>query len=312
MKIGSMRLFSTVAVIAILFLFNLSVNGCTVHSNSDGYYQKTLVEKSFDTSPGKNFDLEASFGDVIINTSDNPKVIVKVLGSEDTYKKLKIDFENTSEGVKVTVKKKDSWNFFNFWHHSNLKFDVTLPKQYNANISSSGGDIYINDLTGTTDLHTSGGDVKLANVNGPATVKTSGGDITLKNTSGNMILKTSGGDIKSVSFNGDLDASTSGGDIVLSGSDSKIKASTSGGEIKLDYTGVNKGIDLYSSGGDIEANLPADFRADAKLSSSGGSIHCKFKTSDIEEFSSHKLIAKFNDGGEPLIIKTSGGDIDIR
>ncbi len=312
MNIGRIRLFNAAAVIAILFLFNLTVNARSVRSNSDGSYQNVLVEKSFDTTPGKNFDLEASFGDVIINTSDNPKVIIKVLGSEDTYKKLKIDFENTPEGVKVTAKRKDSWNIFNFWHNSKLKFDVTLPKQYNANITSSGGDISIDGLTGTTDLHTSGGDVKMTNMNGTATVKTSGGDITLENTSGNTVLKTSGGDIKSVSFKGDLNASTSGGDIVLSGSDSKISASTSGGEIKLDYIGVNKGIDLYSSGGDIEAKLPADFRADAKLSSSGGSIHCKFKSSDIEELSSHKLIGKFNGGGEPLVIKTSGGDIDVR
>ena len=311
MKNGNLNRLNVRIIITILFLFNLSVTGCTLNSNRDNGTQQTLTEKSFNTSPGKNFELNASFGDVIIKTSDNPVVNIKILGNDETYKKIRVKFENTDNGVTVTVKKKDGWNFFGFWNNMHLKFEVTLPKVYNAVVSSSGGDIYIDDLTGNTDLNTSGGDVKLKDINGSVKVKTSGGDISIKNISGTTNLKTSGGDINAVAFKGDLDASTSGGDIVLSGSDSKISASTSGGEISLKYTGQNKGINLYSSGGDIDVKLPADFKADAYLSSSGGSINCKFKTNQVEELSSHKLIGKFNNGGESLTVKTSGGDVDV-
>jgi len=312
MRIKTLKLSGIYFYIIALFLLNLSASGCTIHTESEANFQNTLQEKSFNTSPGKNFVLKTSVGDVVIKTSDDPVVHVKILGGEDTYKKLHITFDNTDDGVTVIAKKKDSWNIFNFWKNSHLKYEITLPSKYNTDISTSGGDIHVSDLTGKSQLHTSGGDVKLQNLNGPVEVKTSGGDITCKNSVGTVDLKTSGGDINAVSFKGDLNASTSGGDIVLEGSDSKINASTSGGEIDLKYSGQNKGINLYSSGGDIEINLPSDFQANARLSTSGGSVNCKFKANDVEEMSSHKLIGKFNNGGEPLTVKTSGGDIDIR
>lgn len=312
MRIKNLKYSRLYIYIFALFFLNLSASGCTVHTESETNLQNTLQEKSFNTSPGKNFVLKTSVGDVVIKTSDDPVVHVKILGSEDTYKKLHITFKNTDDGVSIIAKKKDSWNIFNFWKNTHLKYEITLPSKYNANIATSGGDINVSDLTGSSSLHTSGGDVSLRNINGPVEVKTSGGDISSNNTSGTVDLKTSGGDINAVAFNGDLNASTSGGDIVLRGSDSKIKASTSGGEISLKYSGQNKGINLYSSGGDIEIHLPSDFQANARLSTSGGSVSCKFKANDVEEMSSHKLIGKFNNGGEPLVVKTSGGDIEIK
>ncbi len=299
-------------IIPIVLFFNMHALCSSNPSAKDDDQSNVLQEKSFDTTPGKTFHLETSFGDVVITTSDNPKVIIKIKGNENSYKKLIISYENTDNGISVIAKKKGSWNIFNFWGNNHLTFDITLPKTYNADVSTSGGDMSIKDLKGEVVLNTSGGDVKLADIIGPAKVKTSGGDISLNNISGAASLRTSGGDIEAKSFTGGLGASTSGGDITLSGSDSEIKASTSGGDIQLNYSGQNKGIELSSSGGNIEVKVPADFKADARLSSSGGSIDCKFKMNEVQEMSSHKMIGKFNNGGERLVVKTSGGEIVVR
>jgi uncharacterized protein involved in outer membrane biogenesis len=270
-----------------------------------------LEQKTFETSPGKNFKLKAFSGDVLITTSDDPVVYIKIYGNERAKRKVKFDFENTDEGVTVTTEGHDNWNFFNFGNGVKLKFEIRLPKTYNANVSSSGGDIRLEDLTGKIELSSSGGDITLKNVDGNTAVSTSGGDVNLDNAKGSFDLKTSGGDIKSLDYNGDLYASTSGGDIDLRGGNGKIDAHTSGGEINLDYTGKNMGVNLESSGGDIKIKLPQDFNAEAKMSASGGSIHCEFEGSNVTNISSGKYEGDFNNGGPELIAKTSGGDITV-
>ncbi len=300
------------SLILILFAaltFNLSACG-TYHEFGDGSL-KTLQEKTFNTSPGKNFVLKASSGDVVVTTSDAPEVYIKILGNERASQKMKFDYDVSDNGVSIRAEKKDGWNFFNFGENINLRFEVRLPSNYNAKISSSGGDILISNINGKIDLHSSGGDVSSKYIQGALTVSTSGGDIKCESVNGPIKLETSGGDVVCNNFDGDLDASTSGGDISLKGKDSKIYATTSGGEIDLNYSGANKGINLSSSGGSIKLSLPSDFNATAKMYSTGGDINCAFGGNNATSISSSKFEADINNGGEPLIVKTSGGDIDV-
>ncbi len=298
--------------IVFLLLFSFSSFGCSRYSNISYSNLKVLQEKTFKTAPGKNFTLKAASGDVYISTNDSPSIYVKILGNEEAKKNITFNFENTNEGVSVEAKSNHGWNLFNLFNGIRLKFEITLPKNYNASVSSSGGDIYLSSLNGEIVLKTSGGDVTVKNSTGKFKVSTSGGDVDLYNAKGDQNLSTSGGDIHSEGFEGNLDASTSGGDIYLKGSNGKIDAGTSGGEVKLIYSGKNFGINLRSSGGDVTAKLPADFNAHADLHTSGGSIDCGFKTMNVEKVSSSKLEGDLNSGGNTLYIRTSGGDITVR
>ncbi len=214
--------------------------------------------------------------------------------------------------MEITAERKGGWCLFNFGSGIRLRFELIIPDKYNAYVSSSGGDIQLKDLTGNIELKTSGGDVAVRNTNGELKVGTSGGDISLDNNSGDITLKTSGGDIQTHSFSGNIYASSSGGDVTLQGSDGTVEASSSGGEVTLDYTGDNKGIKLTSSGGDIKLKLPADFNAHAELYTSGGDIECAFKGNNAEKISSSKYEADFNNGGNTVYAKTSGGDIVVK
>lgn len=297
----------------ILFL-SITTFACGHYTEFDGDYSdyKIIKEKSFDTSPGKNLILKASSGDVVITTSDSSRVYIKILGNERASKKVKFNFENSSDGVTIVAENKDGWNFFNFGRGIKLRFEISLPKSYNAKVSSSGGDISLNDLSGNADLHSSGGDVNVQNTSGDIIVSTSGGDIVTTNNSGNLELNTSGGDIKTIGFNGNVSASSSGGDIILEGKNGQIDAHTSGGEINLNYTGQNMGIKLVSSGGDIVVKLPNDFNARANLYATGGDIQCEFEGNNVQKISSSTYEADFNTGGKDFIAKTSGGDITIK
>ena len=67
-----------------------------------------------------------------------------------------------------------------------------------------------------------------------------------------------------------------------------------------------------TSGGDIELSLPSNFSADVQLETLGGDIENNFPNSNITTAKRSKIIGKYNQGGNILHCKTSGGDITVR
>ena len=300
-------------LITFLFLSVTMLQACRIDRNNDGDIDenlKILHEKTFNISPGKLLKLEASFGDVTVKTWDKPEVYIKILGTSRVERKVDFSFNSTDEYVEVIAKHEHS--IFNwFGDRLRMKFEITLPSDFNTNIRSSGGDIYMAAINGEQRIRTSGGDVLVSDVNGNIDITTSGGDVTTLNTKGMSDLNTSGGQVKSTNFEGDMNASTSGGDVILTGKNSKIYAHTSGGDITLNYKGENKGLDISTSGGSIKLMLPEDFNASARLSTSGGSITCSLNTTNISKITSSKFEADLNKGGTKLVARTSGGDIEV-
>jgi DUF4097 and DUF4098 domain-containing protein YvlB len=298
-------------ILPILIILGFSSMACGHYSEYEDSGMNIIHEKTFDTTPGKIFRLKAYSGDVIITTSDEPQVYIKILGNERAEKKIKFDFDESSEGVTVTTVGHEGWNFFNFGRGIRLRYEVRLPRNYNTRVSTSGGEIRLEDLNGKIELSSSGGDIVIRNTNGSAKVSTSGGEVNLDNAKGSLDLSTSGGDIKSIGFEGSLSAHTSGGSINLKGGNGRIDAGTSGGDVDLDYTGQNMGVYLETSGGSINLKLPNDFSANARMYTSGGSIRCDFPSTSVTNISSGKYEADLNNGGNELIAKTSGGDISV-
>lgn len=253
-----------------------------------------IKERSFKISPGKNLRLETSSGDAVISSWDKDEIYVKVYGNRKAKDKMEFRFRNDENSVEIIAKREGS--FFNWFSFSGVrvKFEIKVPSSFNIKVSTSGGDILSSDISGKLDFSTSGGDIRF------------------KNTKGIFDVSTSGGDISGLDFTGNLEASTSGGDIKLNGRDSRIDAETSGGDIYLDYSGENLGINLSTSGGDIEIRLPHDFNASAKLHTSGGDISCNLTANNAKKISSTKFDADLNQGGKRLLAETSGGDITVR
>lgn len=271
-----------------------------------------LEEKSFSISSAKMLNLEAASGDINITAWDKNEVSIKIFGNEKAKEKLDFKFQNNSDEIKITAEKEGS--FFNWnWFSSGIKikFDIKIPSSFNSKVHTSGGDINLKGVTGNNNLNTSGGDVYAKEINGNLKISTSGGDVNLEILKGEINASTSGGDITANNFSGNLIVSTSGGDIKLRGKDSKINAETSGGNIDVFYSGLNKGIELHSSGGDINLNVPNNFNAKANLHTSGGDISCNLTANNAKKISSSRFEAELNNGGNLLIIKTSGGDISV-
>ena len=292
-----------------ILLFTVSSFAC-INKNyrSDGNL-KVLHEKTFEISPGKDLKLDASVGDVVITSWDKSEVYVKILGDKRAMDKIDFSFDNDENFVEIIAKKE---GFFNFWGNGiNLRFEIQVPSTFNNDVHTSGGDIKLFGVKGHNYLKTSGGDIFIKNTEGELDISTSGGNIVLDKNRGNIEASTSGGNIEGKDFSGNLNVSTSGGNIHLKGSNSKIMAETSGGNVFLEYEGKNKGIELSTSGGDIEVKLPSDFDASALMSTSGGEISCNLTTNNARKISSTKFEADLNNGGNRLIVKTSGGNIVV-
>ncbi len=298
-------------IISSIFIFS-GVFAADFNNNSNNLNElHTLREKSFSIQPGKNLNIEASFGDVMITTWDKAEVHVKILGNDKAEEKVKFLVHNDED--EVSIKTESDKNIFHLFDWGpRMRFEIKVPNQFNTKVYTSGGDIKIADVKGNNFLKTSGGDVTLKNTDGNLKVSTSGGDIKLYRTKGTMGVSTSGGDIRADEFIGNIDAETSGGDIYLNGKDASINAETSGGDITVKYTGSNKGIELHTSGGDIDISLPSNFNASANLSTSGGDVNCDFKGNNADKISDSKFRADINAGGNKLIAKTSGGSIRVR
>lgn len=273
--------------------------------------KKLISEKSFEVKSGESLYVETSGADVKVVSWDKNEALIKIFGNKKAENEIYFEIEKVEDGIKVIAKKKKRL-LFDFGVALNLRIDAYVPKYYNCEINTSGGDIRLNDIQGEHKLNTSGGDIELEKLSGNIKAKTSGGDIKLKNVTGKLDVSTSGGDINCKDVVGELYASTSGGDIVVDYISGMIEAFTSGGDIKITIQDEFKGLQAKTTGGDIFINLPAFAKASVELETTGGEIECDFSNSKTYKVTRKKLLAEFNGGGNKLRAYTTGGDIILK
>ncbi|MEE9431690.1 MAG: DUF4097 family beta strand repeat-containing protein [Melioribacteraceae bacterium] len=298
-----MRNLKLLFIIVLLFTF-------VINENIFAKELKQIIERTFSVSSNELLELKTDAGDVSVSTWNKDEISVKVFGNKNAEKKFEFTFDETDFGLRVVGEKRGS-GFFNWFKKMSLKYEIILPKKFNIEIKTAGGDLIIDECAGELEMKTSGGDIKLANSSGELNCATSGGDISVSDFLGDCDVSTSGGDIDMNSVDGDISASTSGGDIFIVSQAGKLKAKTSGGDIQVDYNGMNDGIYLSTSGGDIKVKLPSTFKADVELKTSGGKVYNNFENSYGSKVTKRKFIGTYNSGGESLVAKTSGGRITI-
>ena len=160
----------------------------------------------------------------------------------------------------------------------NVRLGLGVPAGVPITVSSSGGGVTANSLTGYLVISSSGGGVHLEHVSGGARVSSSGGGINLNDVSGTLTLDSSGGGIHGVTRSGTVDASSSGGGINLTFSDppQNVRARSSGGGVRIAVPEVSGDyrIKASSSGGGVHVDIPSNDRSSrlVDVSSSGGGV----------------------------------------
>ncbi len=268
-----------------------------------------FIEKTFKVSSGETLTMEVMGGDIKLAAWDKDEVYVKVFANKKAQEKLDFIVEKNSGGVLVKSEKKSSFSWE--WNNISSKYEIMVPKEFLLDLKTSGGNIEVDEIIGTKNVKTSGGDINLKNTSGILEAKTSGGNVIIKFNNGEIDVATSGGDIEVYDVMGNISATTSGGNIEIKNSVGEIDAKTSGGDIEVLHKGENKGMKLYTTGGNIKLKLEKSVSADLDLKTTGGNVSCDLSGLKIIEMKSNYLEAKVNGGGNIIKAKTTGGDIDV-
>jgi DUF4097 and DUF4098 domain-containing protein YvlB len=239
--------------------------------------------------------VDADSASVRVSGGDTNQVTVRMSarGSEDDLANMKLDAIQKGDAVIVTMRRQSGgWFNWKSWH-GEAHIEVTVPQRHGISV------------------HTGGGKVELTDFTGSATLRTSGGDIVAKNVNGNVEAHTSGGGIFADTIRGEMDATTSGGDVRLLKVDGKISGRTSGGDVQCSLVGVNRGISVSTSGGSIEVTLPRATTANIEAKTSGGEFTSQIPVA-ITRIQEGHVQGSINGGGQPIDVRTSGGDITLR
>ncbi|HTY35900.1 MAG TPA: DUF4097 family beta strand repeat-containing protein [Bacteroidota bacterium] len=267
-----------------------------------GYVDDDSRSKSFTVGKGGTLGVTVDGGDIKISVWDKNEVLVRVEGiDEDDLDRLKM--KQNGNDVSVEFRSRRSWGN---WSSGHMRFEITVPSQYNADLHTSGGDITLKGtLNGIITGGTSGGDVKLEDVKGgKVQLSTSGGDMRTGDVQGDVVLKTSGGNIEMGVVGGEADVHTSGGNIDVKSVGKSLRANTSGGDIEIGDVGGEARVS--TSGGDVRVRKVSGI---ATLNTSGGNIHLESASGTVKANTSGGDITLRNISGA-IEASTSGGEVD--
>lgn len=279
-------------------------------ASSYSWNKSNAIERKFTVKSGDKLVIDADVGDIVVTGDGGEELHVTVLqkGSEAQAKKYHIDFDQAADVV--TVRARHEKRYFRFFDDSwlDVRFEVQLPRNFNLELHTSGGNVNVENVDGNVMGETSGGDVAVDKVSGKVKLSTSGGDVKMANSNGDLTFTTSGGDIVGEDVAGNIHVETSGGNITFRRTDAVIYGETSGGDIRVELK-ENKGIDLSTSGGNVIVNLPSIISGDVNAETSGGDVSCDFQfAGKLKDGSLH---GKINGGGNMIRLESSGGDIVI-
>ena len=322
------------------------------NNNDVPFLTKSLANESI-----KNIESTTSGGNITVAAVSAPQAKVEVfvwpsnrknssLSKDDIQKKLDEDYDltiSTANG-KLTAIAKSKRNISDWKNALSISFKIYVPGNVSTDLTTSGGNIHLTELSGTQDfttsggnlhaeklkgkikgrtsggnidvkdcaeeinLTTSGGNIEADNCTGKINLTTSGGSLRLNNLNGTIDATTSGGSVRGELIKGELEAHTSGGNINLQKLSCSLETSTSGGNIDVQITELGKFVKINNSGGSIDLEIP-NKGLDLKVKGS------KIKTNNFANFSGSieddEIDGKLNGGGIPVTIRNSSGRVNL-
>jgi DUF4097 and DUF4098 domain-containing protein YvlB len=298
------------------------------------------LSRQIDVAAGDKLVVDVDFGTIQVGAGADGKVALEAhrqveFGNEAKEKEYlaaaPITVTKVGNVVTVQARRKESWTNWHFgFSKTNASYTLSVPKKFDLDLRTSGGEIAAVDVSGNLKAHTSGGKLEFANLEGtltadtsggsitvescrcPADIKTSGGHISVVNGTGALHARTSGGRIEVHNLSGDADVETSGGSLVLEKIRGNLVGKTSGGSIHTSMPGEVAGdMQLKTSAGSIELAVPENAALDIDARTSVGHVTSELPLTTSDSGRQH-LRGKLNGGGKSVVLETSAGSITIK
>jgi hypothetical protein len=319
------------------------------------------LEKSFAVSPGGKLIIAADRGSIGVATDASDRVRVKVFrevkgGSkahaDGLFANHEVTFAQDGNTLSVTARnKKDKTISWGREPGLQVRYEVSVPKKFDVDLTTAGGDIRIAELDGGATAHTTSGSIQLPSVTGRVEARDAGGDIAIgqagadvvaRTTSGSISIKKAGANVEARNAGGDIslgqvagatDARTSSGSVVIALAVGKLTVRNAGGGIKV--ADARDAVTAETSSGSIEVNFSTSPKSDCRLAVAGGGIKAALPKSAAVDLDaktsggkvrsdlpvtmavsggqrSGVLAGKINGGGPALVLRASSGDIHLK
>ncbi|HEY1790521.1 MAG TPA: protein kinase, partial [Verrucomicrobiae bacterium] len=267
----------------------------------------TDFSQSFDVDPHGKLTMNLDRGAVRITGSDGNTVTVHVTRqvtgasySEATQilNDEHVVLEQNGNEISVTAENPPELQHLSLFHHLSLdaQYEIRLPRQFDAHVETSGGDINVTGVQGNADI------------------RTMGGQIICNDIAGNLNAHTMGGDMRATECKGRLDLETMGGHITINDfAGPGVHATTSGGSVSADFNvAPTEDCDLETMGGNIAVQLPATAALRLDGHTFGGSETSDFPVEIKDAFGNGTLSGAINGGGPVMTMQTQGGNVEVR
>src|SRR5438046_944668 len=135
------------------------------------------IEKEFQVSTGGKLIVQADQGSIEVNSDARDKVHVRLFrhvkgGSQAQADELfgNHDVTFTQDGNNVSIigrNKKDRFRFGSIRQPSlQVRYEISIPKRFDVDLNTSGGDIRLRELEGAATARTSSGSIELGMIAG--------------------------------------------------------------------------------------------------------------------------------------------------
>lgn len=276
---------------------------CSISVHAD------TISRSFDVGAGGALEMRTDTGSIDVSTGGD-SVEIRVVRAGRDGEELELDF--SQRGDRVIVRGEWPTEHRHRGHSARVRYEITVPQQFDLELQTSGGSITVDDLDGVLEADTSGGSLDFGMIQGEVDAHTSGGSIELEGGGAGVRLDTSGGSIRVGEVVGDLKATTSGGSIRIDGVGGRVEASTSGGSVKARLTSQpTQDCSLSTSGGTVTLYIDPALALDIDARSSSGGVRSDLAI-DGQTSDKRRLRGSINGGGPKMRLHSSGGGVRIR
>jgi hypothetical protein len=221
---------------------------------------------------GQHLHFSTDLGNIVIHSQNSSNVDYKVHLETDASQKdaklllsrFAVDAHATPDGVSLRGKSSGRQNSGRLW----VTFEISVPKSYNLEVSTGGGNIETDDVNGRVSLATSGGNLVAGNIGGSARLETDGGHISVKAVKGELVAVTGGGHITTGAVGGNAALRSGGGHIRVASVGGIARLETTGGNVSLEHSGTE--LVAETGGGQIQVGEAAGI---VRAKTGGGGIH---------------------------------------
>jgi putative adhesin len=178
-----------------------------------------------------------------------------------------------------------------------------------SRVQSTSGDITLRDLAQAV-VRVTAGDLDAVEVKGPLTVRATSGDLSAQQIHGNLRLETSTGDVEVHGVEGSVFISTSAGEVEVTAADcDSCVIETASGDITARVVSAPRLVQVRSSSGSVDLDLPPGAGGTLDLQTASGSMQVKSAV-NVETMNRNRLSGRLGGSGT-VAVRTSSGDITL-